>query len=54
MFSLKYVVGVLILMAATGGALSLGRLWRRRSGSGFGVGSVSQRWLSDMRREDES
>jgi hypothetical protein len=53
-FSLKYAVAALILVAATTAALSLGRLWRHRSRSGYEVGAVSQRWLSDMRREDES
>jgi hypothetical protein len=53
-FSLKYVVAALILMAAAGGAVSLGRLWRHRVSSGYEVGSVSQRWLSEIRREDET
>jgi hypothetical protein len=52
-FSLKYAVAALILIAATGAAVSLGRVWRHRQGSGFEVGAVSERWLSDMRREDE-
>jgi len=52
-FSLKYAAAALILIAATSVALSLGRLWRHRPRAGFEVGNLSQRWLSDMRREDE-
>jgi hypothetical protein len=54
-FSLKYGVATLILIAATTAAVSLAVLWRRRpNASGVEAGSVSERWLSDMRREDES
>ena len=52
--SLKYAAIAFILIAATSVALSLGRLWRHRSAHGFDVGAVSERWLSEIRREDES
>jgi hypothetical protein len=51
---LKYVVIALILFAATTLVLSMGRLWRHRSAQGYDVGVVSQRWLSEIRREDEA
>jgi hypothetical protein len=51
---LKYVAAAFILIAATSVALSLGRMWRHRSAAGYEVGTVSERWLSEIRREDES
>jgi hypothetical protein len=51
---LNYVVVALILIGAMSAVFSLGRLWRHRSAHGFDVGAVSQRWLSEIRREDES
>ena len=53
MFSLKFAAAALILVAATTVGLSLGRLWRHRSSASYGVGAVSERWLSEIRREDE-
>jgi hypothetical protein len=50
---LKYAAAALILLAATSVVLSLGRLWRHRSASGYEVGTVSERWLAEIRREDE-
>lgn len=54
MTPLKYAAIALILFAATTIALSMGRLWRHRSAQAYDVGAVSQRWLSEIRREDEA
>jgi hypothetical protein len=52
---LKYAAAAFILIAATSVVFSLGRLWRHRSAhDAYDVGVVSQRWLSEIRREDES
>jgi hypothetical protein len=51
---LNYATLALILFAATTVALTVGRLWRHRStDQGYDVGTVSQRWLSEIRREDQ-
>lgn len=52
--ALKYAAIAFIVIAATTVLASLGRLWRHRSAHGYEVGNVSERWLSEIRREDES